>query len=352
MKSKLVIDLDDTISFCFDRDFANAKPNNGVINKVNELYQLGWEIEIRTARGSLSVGGTAIDRARKYDSQIREWLGRHGVLYHTLSFEKPLATLYVDDKAMRPDEFAQLTTQDFSKGLSGAKVSRVGEWVFKTQNSPEEALLVVDWYKRTSTILDTPKVHSVVGSTIQLEYVEHSGIPTEEQFWSVIQKIRTVGDVSKTNWGSYILRCEEHIKQIQNSELRLTSLKMLNKTSWDEIAEKYQSWCHGDFTVDNVLLSTSGHPILIDPIPMGNCWSSWLLDVSKLAQSYSRNGYLERRNHLYYQLNLHPEEIEFVKFLEWTHWLRMLKYTQDPELKHKTEEHIYAGYNQYSEEYR
>ena len=47
-----VIDLDDTICFTENRDFENSKPYTEVINKINELYDKGWNIVICTARRS------------------------------------------------------------------------------------------------------------------------------------------------------------------------------------------------------------------------------------------------------------------------------------------------------------
>ena len=51
---RIVCDIDDTISFCDDRDWENAKPNISVIKKINSMYNDGWEIFLHTARGSIS----------------------------------------------------------------------------------------------------------------------------------------------------------------------------------------------------------------------------------------------------------------------------------------------------------
>ena len=53
---RLVVDIDDTISFTINRDFENATPNVALIKKLNELFDNGVEIYYVTARGSLSCG--------------------------------------------------------------------------------------------------------------------------------------------------------------------------------------------------------------------------------------------------------------------------------------------------------
>lgn len=104
----LVIDYDHTISMTKGTDFENAKPVPGVIEKINELYNKGWIIKIYTARGHISCD-SRVDARYKYEKRMRQWLSDNNVKYHTLSFNKPLAKYYIDDKAIRPDEFAKMT---------------------------------------------------------------------------------------------------------------------------------------------------------------------------------------------------------------------------------------------------
>lgn len=47
----------------------------------------------------------------------------------------------------------------------------------------------------------------------------------------------------------------------------------------------HTSPCHGDFTVDNLLVNTKGNVIMIDCIYKSNMWSSWLMDVAKFYQN-------------------------------------------------------------------
>ena len=96
----------------------------------------------------------------------------HKVPFHKMMFGKPLATYYVDDKAITPDNFASLDIQQLKGGLSGADVYRDGNIVHKTaDNTPS----VVKWYKISqSSSLKTPKVLKVVANTISLEYIDNN----------------------------------------------------------------------------------------------------------------------------------------------------------------------------------
>lgn len=100
----IVIDIDDTISFTYNRDFENSIPNQQVINKINQLYDEGWTIILCTARGGKSCN-TLEEKEAKYREITERWLYKHNVKYHTLMFGKPNADYYVDDKNISIDEF-------------------------------------------------------------------------------------------------------------------------------------------------------------------------------------------------------------------------------------------------------
>ena len=103
----IVVDYDYTLAIPEGRDWENAKPNNELINELNRLYNNGWEIHIYTARGHLSCENRT-DAEQTYRPQIEKWLKRQKVCYNLLSFNKPLAVYYIDDKGIRPDEIDKL----------------------------------------------------------------------------------------------------------------------------------------------------------------------------------------------------------------------------------------------------
>ena len=105
--NRLIIDVDNTICFVHNRDFANALPNIEVINKINSLYNSGWEIYLFTARGDNSCN-TLEEKEAKYFDVTSNWLKNNGVKYHKLMFGKPNGDYYIDDKNLSIKEFLEL----------------------------------------------------------------------------------------------------------------------------------------------------------------------------------------------------------------------------------------------------
>lgn len=101
----IVVDVDETLCVVKDRDFKNAVPIQEVIDKVNEYYENGYRIIVSTARGQNSCK-TVEEMNEKYREVTEEWLKEHNVKYHELEIGyKKNADMYVDDKAVRPEEF-------------------------------------------------------------------------------------------------------------------------------------------------------------------------------------------------------------------------------------------------------
>ena len=103
----IVVDFDDTL--CIHQtveksDIMQGMPNMKLINKLNKLYSDGYKILIYTARGHISCKNRA-EADNKYRPIIKTWLRRYDVKFTTLSFDKPMAYLYIDDKAITPEEF-------------------------------------------------------------------------------------------------------------------------------------------------------------------------------------------------------------------------------------------------------
>lgn len=108
----IVIDFDDTISLAKtynDIDlYAEAKPNDPVINTMKKLYKQGYKFIIHTARGWISCNEDVEKADKKYRKQIEEWLAKYNVPYERLLFGKPFGIYYVDDKALQPDDFVKM----------------------------------------------------------------------------------------------------------------------------------------------------------------------------------------------------------------------------------------------------
>ena len=100
----IVVDFDNTLAYT-DNGIPFALPNQPLIDKLNELRDNGYLIEIFTARGTISCENDIGVRVNTFYDMIHDWLIKHEVKFDKLSFNKPLARYYIDDKAITPEDF-------------------------------------------------------------------------------------------------------------------------------------------------------------------------------------------------------------------------------------------------------
>jgi CMP-N,N'-diacetyllegionaminic acid synthase len=103
MKS-FVFDIDNTIIFSEVNGngfYIMRGANVELLQKINQLYDQGHQIILHTARhwNHLKITQQQLERIQ--------------LKYHVLVMGKPVADFYIDDKAVRPDEFINM---DFSNG--------------------------------------------------------------------------------------------------------------------------------------------------------------------------------------------------------------------------------------------
>lgn len=105
----IVMDIDDTLSFANTYNnvdvYADAIPNRELISVMQKMATQGYKFILHTARGWISCKEDVKAAEEKYRKQIETWLHKHNVPYDSLIFGKPYAIWYVDDKALRPEEF-------------------------------------------------------------------------------------------------------------------------------------------------------------------------------------------------------------------------------------------------------
>lgn len=277
---RVIFDFDDTIAFTRNRDWNNAEPNTALISKMNEMYNSGkWTIDIFTARGSISCK-TREEASLKYRDGIESWLKKHGVLYHTLSFEKPLATYYVDDKAMRPDEFIDTKFSELEGGLSGSDIYTDGIFVFKQD---PRAHLVRSWYEEARVVLNVPHVNSVVGEIITMEHIDHDvyTLSTREPIalgliQEALESMKHLKPMNTASYDTYVNRIHDHYRLSHNAEFESIYTDLLKY-------ELTPSFSHGDFSVMNMLFTPDMRLFLIDPIP--DVFGCTELDIAKFIAS-------------------------------------------------------------------
>lgn len=112
---RLIIDLDDTISFNLDKDYSKALPNKKIIEKLVTYQNNGFAIVINTARNMRTYEGNVGKINANTLPVILEWLSKNNVPYDEIYTGKPwcgFEGFYVDDKAIRPAEFVKYSYEE------------------------------------------------------------------------------------------------------------------------------------------------------------------------------------------------------------------------------------------------
>lgn len=119
---RLVIDLDDTLCFTTAGDYRNAKPHLPVIAQLKQYRKAGFEIVICSARNMRTHAGNIGKITAHTVPIVIAWLQQHDVPYDEIIMGKPWCGtegFYVDDKAIRPDEFVTLSHCDIMALVKG-----------------------------------------------------------------------------------------------------------------------------------------------------------------------------------------------------------------------------------------
>jgi capsule biosynthesis phosphatase len=105
-KKTIVVDVDDTILTTVNRDYANSQPKEEVIVGLRELKKAGWRIVLHTARGQGRSGGNIESVREDVTREVETFCAKYDVPYDELILGKVWAAYYIDDRALRPEEFA------------------------------------------------------------------------------------------------------------------------------------------------------------------------------------------------------------------------------------------------------
>jgi len=116
---RIIIDLDNTLCVSTG-DYRRARPNLEVIARLKDYRALGFEIVVHTSRNMRTYGGNVGKINVHTLPGILEWLAEHGVEVDEVVVGKPWCGhegFYVDDRALRPDEFARMTPEEVAAFL-------------------------------------------------------------------------------------------------------------------------------------------------------------------------------------------------------------------------------------------
>lgn len=121
---KLVVDLDSTITLGDTSDYRNVSPNLEVIKQLTSYQEQGFIITIFTARNMRTHEGN-IGLINVHTLPIiTEWLAKHSVPYDEIIVGKPWCGkegFYIDDRAIRPSEFASMSFEEITDLLEKEK---------------------------------------------------------------------------------------------------------------------------------------------------------------------------------------------------------------------------------------
>lgn len=108
---RLVVDVDDTISYTTNGEYHNSKPNVDLIKKLQKYKNIGFEIILYTSRNMRTYEGNIGKINANTLPLLIGWLDEHNIPYDEIIVGKPWCGFdgfYVDDKAIRPQEFMNL----------------------------------------------------------------------------------------------------------------------------------------------------------------------------------------------------------------------------------------------------
>ncbi len=337
MRSRIVMDIDDTISTHRNRDYANAVANLEMIHKMQELSKQGIEFVLFTARGQISCNGDIKKIEEKNGPTLRAWLKKYNVPYSELRFGKPIADIYVDDAAMTPDEFLYGTFESY-KGGSNEYIERLGKYVVK-ECSDVDALEVNDWFDvAAENGYNVPKVYSRTYNKMRMEYI--MGRPANEiefdKYKNIAISLAMIAISFAGVPGDYEFDLAKYIQYVVTNNVDPEVESYVAQAS--RLIAKYghlitPSFCHGDLTSMNAIVKGNGKIYLIDP-KVHKHFSSYLIDLAKLRMSYNKY------NKMYYASNVDDDMFlesldillrniglyDIVRVLEFTCWVRLIKY--------------------------
>jgi capsule biosynthesis phosphatase len=118
----LVVDIDGTLCDIKSpgQTYADLRPKQEMIVRLREYQSRGYRIVLYTSR-NMKTYNNNLGLINKYTAPVLlEWLDKWAVPYDEILFGKPWPRnrgFYIDDRAVRPDEFLRMTEDEIQKLL-------------------------------------------------------------------------------------------------------------------------------------------------------------------------------------------------------------------------------------------
>lgn len=113
---RIVIDIDGVLAKKdSDKDYSERDVDEDVLSTLREYRDRGFYIILNTARNMRTHEGRIGKINAETAPVLLEWLDEHDVPYDEIHYGKPWCGhegFYVDDKAIRPSEFENLSHEE------------------------------------------------------------------------------------------------------------------------------------------------------------------------------------------------------------------------------------------------
>ena len=124
--STIIIDVDGTLCpiKSADGSYRDLVPYPDVVAKIREYRGLGFRIALYTSRNMRSYQGNIGMINAITAPELVDWLRRWDIPFDELHYAKPWPGergFYVDDRAVRPDEFLTLSYDELVARMHGSR---------------------------------------------------------------------------------------------------------------------------------------------------------------------------------------------------------------------------------------
>ena len=115
---RICIDLDGTIceTKTNEQSYLDVKPKKDAVKIISKLKKEGHEIIIHTARHMKSCDNNVGKVIARQGQNLFKWLAKHKIPYDEIWFGKPLADVYIDDKAEKFTNWIKINKKFSKKG--------------------------------------------------------------------------------------------------------------------------------------------------------------------------------------------------------------------------------------------
>ena len=117
----LVVDLDGTLTIDSENPYSEKPLNQEVLNQLKNYKEKGFKITIFTSRNMRTYKGDIGKINIHTLPTIIDWLDKYSVPYDEIIVGKPWCGFdgfYIDDKSIRPSEFASMSYEEIQELLA------------------------------------------------------------------------------------------------------------------------------------------------------------------------------------------------------------------------------------------